>query len=84
MPAIKKPATAYRRIARTAEAISNAEPAAIAVMDAGDVVRQGDLYLVRLDRPIAGRPYGSRATGTGDDAGLAPRRHRRVPGSDRR
>jgi hypothetical protein len=48
---------AYGQVIVTAEAIRNAEPATIAVMSAGDVVRQGDLYLVAIDE--APPPTGS-------------------------
>ena len=66
---VKKPASAYRRVQQVAESIRSAEPATIAEIDPGDVVRQGDLYLIRLDRPIAGRPYGSRQLAPGTTQG---------------
>lgn len=49
-------ARAYSEVARSAEKIRNAEPATIEVMDLGDVVRQGDLYLIRLSGRLEPSP----------------------------
>ena len=40
--------TAYRRVVTEAEKIRNDEPAMLTVLDPGDVVRQGDVYMIRL------------------------------------
>ncbi len=69
MPATKNPETAYRRVQSAAEKILSADPATIEVVSPGDVVRQGDLYLVRLSRPIHGRPFGSRQLAPGTTQG---------------
>ena len=54
----------YTRVATAAESIRNDEPATIATMSAGDVVRQGDLYLVAIDEmpASAGRYPGRQLT----------------------
>lgn len=49
---------AYASVVETAEAIKNDEPASLAVMDSGDVVRQGDVYVVRLGAELPGKARG--------------------------
>ncbi len=62
--------SAYDRIASVAETIRNGDPAAIAVMSAGDVVRQGDLYLIALDEsPTKAKPYLGRQLAPGSTQG---------------
>lgn len=62
---------AYNEVASAAEQIANAEPATIEVVDPGDVIRQGDLYLVRLDArlPAAKEPWPSRQLAIGETQG---------------
>lgn len=65
-----KAATAYQRVASSAEAICNADPATIATMSPGDVVRQGDLYLVALDvAPARAGEYDGRQLAPGATQG---------------
>ena len=60
----------YARVATAAESIRNAEPATIADMSAGDVVRQGDLYLVAIDAaPVPTGPYPGRQLAPGATQG---------------
>lgn len=61
---------AYKEVVSAVEKIKNDDHAAIATMSAGDVLRQGDIYIVALDKPI---PYGqishSRQLAPGDTQG---------------
>lgn len=43
---------AYRAVAREAEKIKSDAPATLAAMAAGDVLRQGDIYVVCLDAEV--------------------------------
>jgi hypothetical protein len=62
--------SAYDLVRETVESIRNNEPATIAVMSAGDVVRQGDLYLVALDRaPKKAGEHAGRQLAPGDTQG---------------
>jgi hypothetical protein len=61
--------SAYESVRLAAETIRNDEHAAVPGMDAGDCLRQGDLYLVTLDAPLAGKPYGSRQLAPGTTQG---------------
>lgn len=61
---------AYRSVCRSAEKIRNSDPAAVEVLSPGDVVRQGDVYLVRLDvEPEVVGLYGSRQLSPGTTRG---------------
>lgn len=44
-----RPETAYKQVQRRAEAIRNDEADAIGAIAPGDVVRQGDIYVIALD-----------------------------------
>lgn len=48
MVTTKSAAAAYRKVVTEAEKIKNDEPATLAVLDPGDVIRQGDVYVIRL------------------------------------
>jgi hypothetical protein len=50
---------ALANVRSTAETIRNDDPATVDMIEPGDVVRQGDVYLVALDKPLAGKPFGS-------------------------
>lgn len=62
---------AYNEVARAAEKIRNAEPATIEVMDPSDVLRQGDIYLIRLESclPADKNPWPSRQLAVGTSQG---------------
>lgn len=64
-------ARAYSEVQRSAERIKSGEPATIEVMSPGDVQRQGDIMLVRLDGPlpeIGAWPHGNQLA-QGDSQG---------------
>ena len=70
MATIKTAAVAYRKVARTAESIRNGDPETVGSVSPGDCVRQGDLYLVALDRePKRSGPYEGRQLATGTTRG---------------
>lgn len=51
---------AYYEVVSEVEKIANANHATIATMSAGDVLRQGDLYILALDKAILdGKPAGT-------------------------
>jgi hypothetical protein len=59
MPRTMTASHAYKTVATAAERIANDAPATIESMSIGDVVRQGDLYILMLDGPIlGGKPIG--------------------------
>lgn len=61
---------AFKTVARAAERIKNDEPARVGAMSPGDVVRQGDIYVMLLDREIdGGKPSGSRQLAPGSSQG---------------
>jgi hypothetical protein len=61
--------TAYESVRLAAETIRNDEHAAVPGMGTADVLRQGDLYLIALDKPLPGKPYGSRQLAPGTTQG---------------
>lgn len=60
---------AFEAVRQTAEMIKNDEPATIEQIESGDVCRQGDLYIVALDVPLTGKPFGSRQLAPGSTQG---------------
>jgi hypothetical protein len=64
-----KASTAYGQVARSVESIRNGDHAVIATMSPGDVLRQGDLYILALDREIAGGVPASRQLAPGTTQG---------------
>ncbi len=76
--AITTAKTAYKKVVKEAEKIKNADPATIETMSLGDTMRQGDIYITRIDasklkiKPIAsrqlapGETQGSRHIAVGD------------------
>jgi hypothetical protein len=61
--------TAYETVRAAAEQIKNDEHAVIEAIEPGDVIRQGDIYLVALAKPLEGKPYGSRQLAPGTTQG---------------
>lgn len=78
------PTEAYNRVLSSAEAIRSGEPETVPMIDPGDNVRQGDIYLIRLGarRPAVvgvwegnqlalGTTQGSRHTAVGEGVVLS-------------
>ena len=42
----------YDQVQRSAEEIKNGEPRTLEIVEPGDVTRQGDLYIIRLEAPL--------------------------------
>jgi hypothetical protein len=61
--------SAYESVRLAAETIRNDEHAAVPGMGTADVFRQGDLYVIAIDAPLAGKPYGSRQLAPGTTQG---------------
>ncbi len=59
----------YDLVKHSAEQIRNNEIATIECPSPGDVIRQGDLYIVVLDVKLAGKPFGSRQLAPGNTQG---------------
>lgn len=58
-----------KAVAKSAESMHAAKKETIATASPGDVVRQGDLYLVCLEAAVEGRPVKSRQLAPGDTQG---------------
>lgn len=68
--AATNPVAAFRAVSASVEAIKNDAHETIEAMEAGDVVRQGDLYLVALDEaPDRQADYDGRQLAPGDTQG---------------
>lgn len=66
----KTAASAYKAVVQSAEKIVNSDPATIPFIDAGDTVRQGDVYLIALDaEPKRQGPYAGRQLAPGNTQG---------------
>ena len=62
--------SAYQEVLDLAEQIKNGEPATIALIEPGDVVRQGDIYLVSLDvSPASPKRWAGRQLAEGTTQG---------------
>jgi hypothetical protein len=60
---------AYNEVVCSVESIKNDEHAVIATMSPGDVLRQGDCYVIALDREIPGGKPTSRQLAPGNTQG---------------
>lgn len=70
MTKVITPSKAYSEVLSSVEKIQNDDHATIATMSPGDVLRQGDLYIIALDVPIpGGKPHRSRQLAPGNTQG---------------
>lgn len=62
-------ATAFDAVRVAAESIRSDAPATVPAMEPGDVLRQGDLYVIALDSALPGKPTHARQLAPGTTQG---------------